>query len=495
MAALSTIVLQLSPIFIGTLILLKILQLVKRKYELTKSFREFPGPKPHWLYGNMREVSGDLDGLLRTADYGAIYKGVFPVWMGPLDAYLNMAHPTIVKHVFSGSDPKDEFSYALMRPWIGDGLLLAGGRKWDRNRRMLTPAFHMDILKHYVKIFNESTKVLVQKWRENPGCVETFHHMSLLTLDSMMKCLFGHQSNCQLETVRPAYIQCVYDVSDLIIKRIMNPIHHYGFLYSLSDNGRKFKYACDTIHDHSNMLIGERRKLLEKEKPGSRNIDFLDILLSAKDSDGCGLSEQEIRDEVDTFMFAGHDSTASTLSWCLYNLALHPEYQDQCREEVQREWGDNTDLTWEDIHKLSFTFSCIKESQRLFPPVPNVSRCAEKNITLPDGRIIPKGMRMAVSLFALHRNPDVWSNPEEFDPYRFSEENTKTNAGSGNFIPFSLGPRNCIGQAFATTQLKVVVPMIVRNFRLTLDPSRPAEPEAMLILRSKNGLYLNITPL
>ncbi|XP_021344613.1 cytochrome P450 4F12-like, partial [Mizuhopecten yessoensis] len=163
-----------------------------------------------------------------------------------------------------------------------DGLLLSGGRKWDRNRRMLTPAFHMDILKHYVEIFNESAKVLLGKWRENPGCVETFHHMSLLTLDSMMKCLFGHHSNCQLETVRPAYIQCVYDVSDLIIKRIMNPLHHFGFLYSLSENGRKFQYACDTIHEHSNKLIEQRRQLLASEKAGSRNVDFLDILLTAK---------------------------------------------------------------------------------------------------------------------------------------------------------------------------------------------------------------------
>ncbi|XP_061174813.1 cytochrome P450 4F12-like [Saccostrea echinata] len=491
MATVTWMFLQALPFVLIIIIFVKVISLLKNRQKLVASFKNFPGPKPHWLWGNMQELTGDFQGMLRVADYAAKYHGAFPVWMGPTDAFLMTVHPATVRSVLSGTDPKDEFSYSLMRPWIGDGLLLSSGKKWDRNRRMLTPAFHQEVIRNYVKIFYQSAQELLKKWEGVKEPVETFHHISLLTLDSMMKCLFGYTSHCQNERVRHPYIQGVYDVSEQIVKRITNPLHHFQFIYDLSANGKEFRKTCDIIHEHSEKIIRDRRQLIATEKPGSRPIDFLDILLSGRDSDGNGLSDQEIRDEVDTFMFEGHDSTASSMSWCLYNLAKHQDCQDKCREEIQQQWGDKEDITWEDLNKLEYTFMCVKESMRMYPPVPNVSRCAEKDIKLPDGRIIPKGVRMAVSLFALHRNPEVWPEPEEYDPSRFSQDSMIYQSA---YMPFSIGPRNCIGQLFAVTQIKVIIPTLIRKFRFTLDPSRPAEPESMLILRSKNGLYLNINP-
>lgn len=226
-----------------------------------------------------------------------------------------------------------------------------------------------------------------------------------------------------------------------------------------------------------------------EEKKKSRPIDFLDILLTAKDTEGNGLTEEEIQDEVDTFMFAGHDSTASSLSWCLHNMAVYPEHQQKCREEVNSVLNGKSELSWEDLGKLHHTTLCLYESMRLFPPVPNLSRFTDRDIALPDGRIVPKGIRVGLSLFAMHRNPDIWHDPDEFHPERFESEELSS---ANFFMPFSLGPRNCIGQHFALTQLKVAVPMILRNFRLSLVPDRPAEPISLLILRSKDGLYLNL---
>ncbi|KAK3092763.1 hypothetical protein FSP39_006985 [Pinctada imbricata] len=489
MTTLTITILKLVPVVGIVFILYKIWKIIERRQEYKRQMKDFPGPPPHWLWGNTKELTGDYEGMLRVADYAAQYHGAFPVWMGPTDVFLMAVHPTTVRSVLSGSDPKDEFSYALMRPWIGDGLLLSKGRKWDRNRRLMTPAFHQEIIKNYVKTFASSTEILLDKWRTVNEPVETFHHVSLLTLDSMMKCLFGHVSDCQNEKVRHPYIQGVYDVSELIVKRIINPLCHSAFIYYKTKNGKRFKEVCDIIHQHSQKLIRNRRQLFKTEERGARQPDFLDILLTAKDSEGNGLTDQEIRDEVDTFMFEGHDSTASSLSWCLYNLAKFSECQERCREEIKEHWGNKEDITWDDVKKLKYTHMCIKESMRLYPPVPNVSRCAENDISLPDGRVIPKGVRMAVSLFALHRNPEVWHEPEEFDPQRFSDENMTS---SSSYMPFSIGPRNCIGQLFATTQIRVVIPMIIRKYNLTLDPSRPAQPESMLILRSKNGLYLNV---
>ncbi|CAC5390681.1 CYP4B1 [Mytilus coruscus] len=492
MAALTLTLLKFIPVFIILFIIKKLYGLYQRRKELQRALKDFPGPTPHWLWGNMKELTGDYQGMLRTVEYAKKYNGAFPVWMGPTDAFLMTVHPSTVKYVLSGTDPKDEFSYALMRPWIGDGLLLSGGKKWDRNRRLMTPAFHQDILKHYVKTFYDSSKILIEKWRETTEPVETFHHISLLTLDSMMKCLFDYNSDCQNERTRHPYIQGVYDVSELIVKRITNPFHHNPFIYKFTENGKKFYKACEVIHEHSSKIISDRKQLLQTEKKGSRNTDFLDILINSRDEDGNGMSDTEIQDEVDTFMFEGHDSTASTLSWCLYNLAKHPEYQERCREEIKEKWGNKDEITWEDINKLEYTLMCVKESMRMFAPVPNISRCTEKDILLPDGRLIPAGVRMGVSIYALQRNPDVWKDPEIYDPSRFSSENK---VSALQFMAFSMGPRNCIGMQFALTQIKVIIPMIIRNFHLDLDPERPAEPESMLILRSKNGLYLKVTPI
>eukprot|EP00105_Crassostrea_gigas_P039418 XP_019923566.1 PREDICTED: cytochrome P450 4A4-like [Crassostrea gigas] len=509
MAALTWTLLQAVPLVLIGIVLLKILSTLKKIHDLKASFKDFPGPTPHWLYGNMQELTGDFKGMLRVADYAVRYHGAFPVWMGPTDAFLMTVHPATVRSVLSGSDPKDEFSYSLMRPWIGDGLLLSSGKKWDRNRRMMTPAFHQGVLRNYVQIFYESGLKLLDKWsKEVDEPVETFHHISLLTLDSMMKCLFGYSSQCQTETVRHPYIQGVYDVSEQIVKRITNPLHHFQFIYDMSQNGAEFRKTCDVIHSHSEKIIRDRRQLIASERPGSRPVDFLDILLSGKDSEGNGLTDTEIRDEVDTFMFEGHDSTASAISWCLYNLARHPDHQDRCREEIRQSWGDRQDITWEDLNKIEYTFMCVKESMRLYPPVPNkipfivkivegfalnfniLIKC-KTDRTMKQNFNTFAGVRMAVSLFALHRNPEVWSEPEEYDPSRFSRDSVTYQSA---YMPFSIGPRNCIGQLFAVTQMKVVIPMLIRKFRFTLDPNRPAEPESMLILRSKNGLYLNIHP-
>ncbi|XP_060588662.1 cytochrome P450 4A10-like [Ruditapes philippinarum] len=480
------------PLVLLYFVLKKVFEVFLKRRRLQAAFKDFPGPKPEFFGGNTHQITGDYAGLLRMADYAHEYPGAFPAWTGPAEAQLISVHPGTAKVVLSGTDPKDEFSYALMRPWIGDGLLLSKGKKWDRNRRLMTPAFHADILKNYVIVFSRSTKVLIDKWRKSAGSEEVFHHISLLTLDSMMQCLFGYHSNCQNEKTRHPYIQGVYDVSELIVKRIIKPLHHYDFIYyNFTENGKKFKQACHAIHEHSEKIIKKRKQLLKSEAKGARNVDFLDILLTAKDNDGDGMTDQEIRDEVDTFMFEGHDSTASTISWCLYNLAKHQACQDRCREEILKVVGKTKILSWDDLTKLEYMYACIQESMRLFPAVPNISRCLERDLDLPDGRVIPKDMRITVSLFAVQRDPEVWDNPNEFDPDRFTNG---SKISSVYHLPFSIGPRNCIGQHFALTQVKVVICELLRHFKLDLDPERKAEPECILILRSKNGLYLKIKP-
>ncbi|XP_064256684.1 leukotriene-B4 omega-hydroxylase 3-like [Passer domesticus] len=215
------------------------------------------------------------------------------------------------------------------------------------------------------------------------------------------------------------------------------------------------------------------------------------------DENGHTLSDEDIAAEADTFMFEGHDTTDSGLAWLFYNLAGHPEHQERCRQEVQELLAgqDTADIDWEDLSQLPFTTMCIKESLRLHPPVTAVSQCCTEDIPLPDGRVIPKGVICLMSIYGTHHNPDLWPEPEVFNPLRFSPENSKGQCLL-SIIPFSAGPRNCIGQSFAMAEMKVAVALTLSRFALRRDTARPPprrKPE--LILRAEDGLWLLLEPL
>ncbi|XP_032990686.1 cytochrome P450 4F3 isoform X3 [Rhinolophus ferrumequinum] len=401
--------------------------------------------------------------------------------------------------------PKDSVFYSFLKPWLGDGLLLSAGDKWSSHRRMLTPAFHFNILKPYLKIFNDSVNVMHAKWQrltsEGSARLDMFEHISLMTLDSLQKCVFSFDSNCQEKPSE--YIAAILELSTLVTKRHNQLFLHVDFLYHLSPDGQRFRQACRLVHDFTDAVIQERRRTLSdqgvddflKAKAKNKTLDFIDVLLMSKDEDGKALSDEDIRAEADTFMFEGHDTTASGLSWVLYNLAKHPEYQERCRQEVQELLRDREpkEIEWDDLTQLPFMTMCIKESLRLHPPVTVVSRCCTEDIRLPDGRVIPKGVICLISIFGTHHNPLVWPDPEVYDPFRFEPENIKKRSPLA-FIPFSAGPRNCIGQTFAMTEMKVVLALTLLRFRVLPDAAEPRrKPE--LILRAEGGLWLRVEPL
>lgn len=230
---------------------------------------------------------------------------------------------------------------------------------------------------------------------------------------------------------------------------------------------------------------------LEKVKK-KRRLDFLDILLLARMENGDSLSDKDLRAEVDTFMFEGHDTTASGVSWIFYALATHPKHQQRCREEVQSVLGDGSSITWDHLDQIPYTTMCIKEALRLYPPVPGIVRELSTSVTFPDGRSLPKGIQVTLSIYGLHHNPKVWPNPEVFDPSRFAPDSPRH---SHSFLPFSGGARNCIGKQFAMSEMKVIVALTLLRFELLPDPTKVPIPLPRLVLKSKNGIYLYLKKL
>uniref|UniRef100_A0A8C3TP32 CP4B1 protein n=1 Tax=Catharus ustulatus TaxID=91951 RepID=A0A8C3TP32_CATUS len=468
-------ILQLLALLGVTFVLLKVLQFYWEKKKIFKALEAFPGPPKHWLHGHNHMVHPET--LLHdVVSWGEKYPYAFPRWFGP---FL----PTLIP---AGID----CAFAVCAS--GEGLLVLNGNKWFHHRKMITPAFHYDVLKSYVTLMSNSVKVMLDKWDKKiteKKSVELFQDVGLMALDSIMKCAFSFNSDLLLFH----HSFSVYELSHLLSRRIQT-FSFKDIFYDWTPSGRRYRDACKVAQTHTDQVIQERKRLLSNEKEREKiqkkkHLDFLDILLCSKDANGAALSDEDLRAEVDTFMFEGHDTTTSGISWIFYCMSLYPEHQQRCREEIQGILGDRDYVEWEDLGKMPYTTMCIKESLRLFPPVPAVSRQLSKPVTFPDGRSLPAGLLM--NIFAIHRNRDVWEDPEVFDPLRFSPENS-AHRHSHAFVPFSAGSRNCIGQQFAMNEMKVALALTLRHFEIHPDPSRIPIMIPQIVLKSKNGVYVQL---
>lgn len=208
------------------------------------------------------------------------------------------------------------------------------------------------------------------------------------------------------------------------------------------------------------------------------------MLLQARNPDtGEGMNERQLRDEVMTILTAGYETTARALSWTWFLIDANP----QVRGKLEEELGDLNcrTPTFADLGRLTYTNMVIQESMRLFPPVWGLSRLVAEEDEI-GGYRIPKGSRVVISPYVTHRHPDFWEDPDTFDPERFTPERSAGRARYAYF-PFSGGPRQCIGNNFATMEATLVLATVAQRYRLTLAPGHPVEPEPSFTLRSRHG--------
>ncbi|XP_077983205.1 leukotriene-B4 omega-hydroxylase 3-like [Glandiceps talaboti] len=492
--------------FLVLVVLLKIvfsvINLYKRKRQSEKSLAAFPATGKNPLIGNIHKFPGTEAGYQYAEKVFKDCEHGFQLWVGPFMCCIVCISPSTVQPILATTEPKDEFTYGLIKPWLGDGLLISKGNKWFRNRRLLTPGFHFDILKPYVQIFNECANAMLNKWSNiyQEGSLEMFEHVSLLTLDGLLKCIFSQESHCQTGERHP-YIQAVSELTKLVEKRFHFPPYQMDLIFHLSPHGYKWRKYTNIVHKYSEDVIKQRKESIKAEREQNiqhkrKYIDFLDILLAAEDEDGKGLTDQEIRDEVDTFMFEGHDTTASGISWCMHHIANNPEHQEKCRQEIDEILDSKSEdvIEWDDLNKLTYLTMCIKESMRLSPPVIFVGRRLTKPLKIPDLDVtFDEGQWVGISFIGLHNNAFLWENPERFDPLRFTPENSQSRSPYA-YLPFSAGPRNCIGQNFALNEMKVIMALTLRKFELAVDESVPARKLSSVVLKSEDGLRVFVKP-
>ncbi|XP_019655479.1 cytochrome P450 4B1 isoform X7 [Ailuropoda melanoleuca] len=332
--------------------LLKLIRLLLRRQMLARAMDSFPGPPTHWLFGHAQEIqqTGSLDKVVSWAHQ---FPYAHPLWLGQFLGFLNIYEPDYAKAVYSRGDPKAADLYDFFLQWIGKGLLVLQGPKWYEHRKLLTPGFHYDVLKPYVAVFTNSTHTMLDQWEEKARedkSFDIFCDVGHMALDSLMKCTFG-KGDSGLDHRDSSYHSAVRDLTLLMQERIDSFQYHNDFVYWLTPHGHRFLRACQAAHDHTDHVIRGRKAALKDEKEwekiqSRRHLDFLDILLGARDENGIKLSDEDLRAEVDTFMFEGHDTTTSGICWFLYCMALYPEHQHRCREEVCEILGDRDSFQW-----------------------------------------------------------------------------------------------------------------------------------------------------
>ncbi|XP_045192422.2 ultra-long-chain fatty acid omega-hydroxylase-like [Mercenaria mercenaria] len=413
------------------------------------------------------------------------------IWVYFFYPFYCLNHPDTVKLILKASVPKDSHigsGYTILKPWIGDGLLTSiGDRKWARNRRLLTTAFHFDILNNYIMKFNiVAEDLLIRLSQCRNSSIEICQPVSISTLDALLQCAFSYDGHIQELGLDHPYVSAVQELSSYCVKRMSNPVLHPDFIFNRTRTGKRFHQLCNYVHEFADDIIEARRNILETDHEDTEYeyTDFLDIVLMAQDENGVGLTDKEIRAEVDTFLFAGHDTTSSAISWAIYTLGQYPEIQEQIYEEVMQVVGTKN-VEPDHLSKLKYMLFFIKEVMRMYSIVPVIGRSLKEPLTI-DGVTLPAGALIEINIHTMNHNPAVWSDHEDFRPDRFSESEPERDPFS--FIPFSAGTRNCIGQNFALNELKVVLSRLVQAFRIELDTSHEVVPQPKLVMRPKNGI-------
>ncbi|XP_014610542.1 PREDICTED: cytochrome P450 4C1-like [Polistes canadensis] len=474
-------------ILLSTILFLFALHCVIRYRRIGRLLSIIPGLHEYPIIGNLYHFQIRNEEIVeKFARISNKYYPIFKIWCFFFSAVVLLDPDDIQELLKSNENIEKAAFYKYLKLWLSNGLLTSGGEKWHLRRKMLTPAFHFNILTHYFTNLHEESQNLVESLKKEADGnlivkdLRTF--ISQYTLNAICLTAFGTKLTGKSE-VELKYRNAVHAYGKIMVYRIMRPWYYFDTIFALTSHGRLQKEALKTLHSFSRNIIAERKRfhkltnrkylqiyknieeddVFDKDMPYKRKLSLLDLLIVASWKDN-QIDEEGIREEVDTFMFEGHDTTASALTFALSLFAKHKDVQENIREEVKSVMQEDNNFTISSLQKLSYLERCLKESLRLYPSVHLISRQITHDMQLKH-YLIPSGTICDVNIYYVHRNPKFWPNPNVFDPDRFLPENMK-GRHPYSYIPFSAGPRNCIGQRFAMLELKMFVAFILHNFEL-----------------------------
>jgi cytochrome P450 len=422
------------------------------------------------------------------------YGDVIRTRIGPL-TYYGLVHPDHLQHVLQENNRNYVKGPIIARTkiLIGDGLFTSEGEFWRRQRRLAQPTFHRQRIGGFATTMTTTTGEMLDAWSQGAATTgEAFdlaEEMSRVTLRIVGRALFSLDLQESAATVGHALV----DALEIVTRRAFT-ILPLPLRVPTADN-RRFVRARRELDEVVLRIIAQRRAQsrgnAEHRDSAQDYGDLLSMLLEARDPDtGEGMTDRQLRDEVMTFVLAGHETTAVTLAWVWYLLGRHPEIEQRLRDEIAAAVGQRVP-TADDLPALRYVRMVIDETMRLYPPVWAFGRQA-----LADDRVGPfrikAGTPVNLAVWLTHRHPDFWPDPERFDPERFAPERTAARHRFA-YLPFSGGPRLCIGNEFALMELVLVVTMMAQRFRIEpLDRDRVIEPLVRVTLRPQGGVPVRV---
>jgi cytochrome P450 len=398
-------------------------------------------------------------------------------------SYL-IVHPDYIKHVLRDNESNFPHAPFLRKRWakiVGGGLVTSRSTFWERQRRLANPSFHQDRIDEFGRIMTDTALEMLEEWQRSAGRgepIEVRDEMMRLTITILSKAMFSADIWGKTD-------QIGRDVRVLLThasNRLFSPIDPPEKIPLPSH--RRFLAAQASFDRLIYEIIAERRR-----EP--RN-DLLSMFLGARDEEtGEAMDDEQVRDEVRTMFIAGHETTATSLGWTWYLLSSHPRVAAKLRVELARVLGGRPP-TVGDLPRLTYLWRVIQESLRLYPPIWMYLRTAITDDEI-GGHWIRAGRNMYLSPFLTHRHPDFYENPEGFDPDRFAPEKT-SDWHRFQYFPFGGGPRKCIGNNFAITEMQLVVATVLQRFELELAPGHPIAIDAGLSLRPRHGILMTLKP-
>ncbi|XP_076253844.1 cytochrome P450 4C1-like isoform X2 [Rhynchophorus ferrugineus] len=350
--------------------------------------------------------------------------------------------------------------YEQLRWLFGNSLLVVEGPQWKTRRRHFVKSFSPSILKSFVEFFYTNSTALVDALRkpDRPDLYIAFQNYSI---DGFCEAIMGRNYNTQKKS-EYSIVEDLDRLQEICRKRCVFEVFNlsvviWGFIHE----GLKTLGYLKAVSEFVNVILKDKRRDF-KQSPviADTTLKIADTLLNGD----MKLTDKEIEDEITLFLSAASDTTGTTMAFIVTLLGMYEEVQEKMYEEVMTYVGDKA-IGPEDLHNLKYTERVILESMRILPPIPTVGRHAKQDIHC-GSKVIPKGVDIYINIIKLHRNEKFWPDPLRFNPDRFLPEEVAKRP-KYCYIPFSAGPRNCIGKTYAIMSMKTSLANIVRNLKIT----------------------------
>jgi cytochrome P450 len=410
--------------------------------------------------------------LQQYGDIAGYHYGPFPITQV---SSSELVHAVLVEH--AGDFDKGDALRQAFTPIIGQGLFISEGTLYRQQRKVMAPTFQPRHVLSYADTMISYAQQIQRGWRDGM-ILDIGHEMTQVTMSIVGKVLFDADMFTEANELGAALT--------IVLEQINYGLSH---LFPLplgwpTPRSRRAKKALAVLDGRINKMIAERRAANEEKN------DLLSILLRTGE-DGSTMSNKQLRDEAITLFAAGHETTATALTWTWYMLATHPEIYQRMREEVDTVLHGRVP-TYSDLALLPYTLQVFKEAMRLYPPAYAVTRTALHDLQLA-GYSIRRGELVVLPIYAIHRRPDYFPHPEEFNPDRFGAANEKRLPRYA-YMPFGAGPRICIGNHFAMMEGHLLLATLAQHviFEVASETSVEPEPNKTITIRPNHPIKIRV---